>query len=216
MSAPYFAVAAPPLRLYAKSVKERSDRKWMWLVPACKAGSHTHNGGSGSERNTSSATISGLTIVLPPDTDGASLAALSYFAMVSPGARLRHTLDGEPLTFQPVRASFLAQSWGYLQRWHVLDAADHQPMVKSTPPPGTPTPKSKTHHGNSARRRGQGAALAGNDHAPNARGRLWQLCTEHVPNERCIGFRCGLEFKMPMKTAAVGWFLTLTASRPAH
>ncbi|KOO33409.1 hypothetical protein Ctob_009947 [Chrysochromulina tobinii] len=51
--------------------------------------------------------------------------------------------------------SFLAQSWGYLQQWHVLDGA-----------------------------------------AP----REWRLCNEPVPNARCVGWRCGLEFKMPMKT----------------
>ena len=32
----------------------------------------------------------------------------------------------------------------------------------------------------------------------------WKLCAEHVSGDQCKGFRCGLEFKMPMKTAAVG------------
>jgi hypothetical protein len=30
-----------------------------------------------------------------------------------------------------------------------------------------------------------------------------------VPGAKCVGWRCGLEFKMPMRTAAVGWFLSM-------
>ena len=160
-SPPFFVGLPPPTRLYAKSVRERADRKWMWLVPPCASGRHGKNA------------TSGLSVWLPPDTDAAALAAISYFAMVSPGARLRHTLDGAPLLFTPAKGSFLAQSWGYLQQWHVFP----------------------THSGGSR---------------INADAREWRLCAEHVPNERCVGFRCGLEFKMPMKTAAVGWFLTLS------
>ena len=94
------------------------------------------------------------------------MRALSYFAMVSPGARLRHSFDGRSVQFVAVQGSFLAQSWGYLQQWHVLDGA-----------------------------------------AP----REWRLCNEPMPNARCVGWRCGLEFKMPMKTVGIGWFLTLAA-----
>ena len=159
----------PPIKLFAKSVKERADRKWMWLVPVCKRDNSSH-----------------LTMILP--TNGAasngnggaaapssSLRAISYFGMVSPGARLRHTIGGKPVAFDPARGSFLANSWGYLQMWHVFEegeianaAAKQQPLE-------------------------------------------WKLCAEHVSGDQCKGFRCGLEFKMPMKTAAVGWFLALGA-----
>ena len=94
----------PPIKLFAKSVKERADRKWMWLVPVCKRDNSSH-----------------LTMILP--TNGAasnggaaapssSLRAISYFGMVSPGARLRHTIGGKPVAFDAARGSFLANSWG--------------------------------------------------------------------------------------------------------
>ena len=137
----------PPVVLYAKSVRERADRKWMWLVPPCTAENTTE-----------------LVLELPAPEGGRHVRALSYFAMVSPGARLRHSFDGRSVQFGAVQGSFLAQSWGYLQQWHVLDGA-----------------------------------------AP----REWRLCNEPVPNARCVGWRCGLEFKMPMKTVGIGWFLTL-------
>jgi len=159
---PVFAAGhPPPTRLFAKSVRERADRKWMWLVPPCGASNRTD-----------------LTVTLPPaSADGGGprrrrLRALSYFAMVSPGAKLRHTIDGQPARFDLARGSFLAQSWGYLQRWHMLPGAEVE---------------------------GEAAE----------REREWRLCAEVVPNAKCVGWRCGLEFKMPMKTAAVGWFLTL-------
>ena len=173
----------PPRRLFAKSVSERADRKWMWIVPPCK-------------RDNSSA----LTVSLPrsvPTHDGGGerpLRAVSYFGMVSPGARLRHTMDGQPVTFDATRGSFLAQSWGYLQMWHTFDDQPESATVGSD----------GVQHGGG---RG-GRWRAGR--AGNAKELEWRLCSEHVPGARCIGFRCGLEFKMPMKTASVGWFLTLS------
>lgn len=140
----------PPVVLFAKSVRERADRKWMWLAPPCTAEN-----------------ASELVLQLPAPEGGRRVRALSYFAMVSPGARLRHKFDGQPVEFAAVQGSFLAQSWGYLQQWHVLDGA-----------------------------------------AP----REWRLCNEPVPNARCVGWRCGLEFKMPMKTVGIGWFLTLATT----
>ena len=140
----------PPVVLFAKSVRERADRKWMWLAPPCTAEN-----------------ASELVLQLPAPEGGRRVRALSYFAMVSPGARLRHKFDGQPVEFAAVQGSFLAQSWGYLQQWHVLDGA-----------------------------------------AP----REWRLCNEPVPNARCVGWRCGLEFKMPMKTVGIGWFLSLATT----
>ena len=35
---------------------------------------------------------------------------------------------------------------------------------------------------------------------------------DRLPTVDVAGFRCGLEFKMPMRTAAVGWFLSVTTS----
>ena len=140
----------PPVVLFAKSVRERADRKWMWLAPPCTAEN-----------------ASELVLQLPAPEGGRRVRALSYFAMVSPGARLRHKFDGQPVEFAAVQGSLLAQSWGYLQQWHVLDGA-----------------------------------------AP----REWRLCNEPVPNARCVGWRCGLEFKMPMKTVGIGWFLTLATT----
>ena len=147
-----FAGITPVTRLFAKSDKSRADRKWMWLVPPC-------------------AQNSSVEVVVPTaDEPGARLAALSYFAMVSPGAKLRHTLSGQPIEFRTARGSFLEKSWGYLSKWHFID----------------PT-------------------TAGN--SPT----VWRMCTDPVPNARCVGWRCGLEFKMPMRTAAVGWFVGLHA-----
>ena len=140
----------PPVVLFAKSVRERADRKWMWLAPPCTAEN-----------------ASELVLQLPAPEGGRRVRALSYFAMVSPGARLRHKFDGQPVEFAAVQGSFLARSWGYLQQWHVLDGA-----------------------------------------AP----REWRLCNEPVPNARCVGWRCGLEFKMPMKTVGIGWFLSLATT----
>ena len=153
---PAFISTPPPTRLYAKSVRERIDRKWMWLVPPCN---HAN-----------------LTLSIPSragraDGDMATrLQALSYFAMVSPGARLRHVIDGQMVDFHVVQGSFLAQSWGYLQRWHLLRKGEVEIGAKHT----------------------------------------WSLCTDTFPGAKCIGWRCGLEFKMPMRTAAVGWFLTMS------
>ena len=110
-----------------------------------------------------------------PDEPAARLAALSYFAMVSPGAKLRHTLDGQQVNFRTVKGSFLEKSWGYLARWYVLD-------------------------------RGEGAVETAQSFSGSRR---WDVCSELVPNARCVGWRCGLEFKMPMRTAAVGWFIGL-------
>ncbi|KAL1518588.1 hypothetical protein AB1Y20_002876 [Prymnesium parvum] len=141
--------APPAARLFAKAERTRADRKWMWLVPACG-------------RNAS------LQLELP-----AAAAALSYFAMASPGAAVRHSLDGAPIEFRTARGSVLERSWGYLASWHLLDGA------------------------------AAGGAAGGS--------RVWSLCAETVPNARCIGWRCGLEFKMPMRTAAVGWFIALVA-----
>ena len=119
------------------------------------------------------------------------LRALSYFGMVSPGARLRHVIDGTPVAFTRATGSFLAQSWGYMQMWHVLE-----------PPPSAAAMGGMGGVGGRWRPRGAG----GVPHELE-----WKLCTEHVAGDRCVGFRCGLEFKMPMKTAAVGWFVALSA-----
>eukprot|EP00966_Prymnesium_polylepis_P275159 6357781-Prymnesium_polylepis.1 len=126
--------------------------------------------------------------------------------MVSPGARLRHIVDGQPVTFSGVKGSFLEKSWGYLascapshrpphprpspwslklcapvhlRSWHLLDGADIG--MDGSGGPSAPSP------------------------------RRWSICSETVDGARCIGWRCGLEFKMPMKTAAIGWFVGLTA-----
>ena len=77
---------------------------------------------------------------------------------------------------EPSAGTFLAESWGYLQHWHLRPTAGDDRS---------------------------GALAMADAHA-------WRVCTEPVPGARCVGFRCGLEFKMPMRTAAVGWFLTLT------
>ena len=112
-----------------------------------------------------------LALSLSPRGGGSWLRALSFYAMVSPGARLRHTLDGAPLTFERARGSVLERSWGYLAHWHL-----------------PPAP----------RRLGGGGAE-------------WRMCAERVDGARCAGFRCGLEFKVPARTAAVGWMLALTS-----
>lgn len=184
---PHFTHAFPPTRLFAKSVKERADRKWMWLVPPCKRGDNS----------------SSLSIWLPRGHAGGP-HAISFFAMESPGARIRHTLNGRPLEFEAVQGSFLAQSWGYLQRWHVLDASGARPSVSEPMPASGGGDRMNNLRRGSA---GGSAAAMGNG------AHEWRMCAEHVPNARCIGFRCGLEFKMPMRTAAVGWILTLTDTR---
>ena len=142
----------PPLRCFAKSDPRRIDRKWTWIVPPC-------------------ASNASLALALAPRGGGSWLRALSFYAMVSPGARLRHTLDGAPLTFERARGSVLERSWGYLAHWHL-----------------PPAP----------RRLGGGGAE-------------WRMCAERVDGARCAGFRCGLEFKVPARTAAVGWMLALTS-----
>ena len=196
---PHFDTRAPrpATRLFAKTVKERADRKWMWLVPPCK-------------RDNSSA----LTVYVPSSSaDGAaagqgprSLRALSYFGMESPGAKLRHTINGRPVHFEAARDSFLAQSWGYLQMWHLFDESSEPATVE--PSGAIPSPRAAAGaHG--ANRGGRWRAGGGGNQA--AAEHEWRLCAEHVPNARCIGFRCGLEFKMPMRTAAVGWFVALHA-----
>ena len=74
-------------------------------------------------------------------------------------------IDGDLVVFRSVKGSFLAQSWGYLQKWHMLEDWRHRredPLLSS-----------------------------------ELREREWRMCAEPVPNARCIGYRCGLEFKMP-------------------
>jgi hypothetical protein len=204
---PFFASGIPPpTRLFAKAVRERADRKWMWLVPPCKRDNTsalsvwlpTTGGGGGGAMATRAG--GGGTAADSPTFPSLprALRAISFFAMVSPGARLRHTLDGRPLRFAQARGSFLAQSWGYLQQWHVLEQGRRPQEPRSDGAAGR------------ARRRGGGGGV---HVSPHEQGNAleWRLCTDYVPNERCVGFRCGLEFKMPMRTAAVGWFLALSA-----
>ena len=178
---PYFASGVPPpIRLFAKSVKERIDRKWMWLVPPCEQSNLTVMvptadtlsrprvaSAEGFARSAAHAmAASGSTAVDRDDGTGRrKVRALSYFAMESPGARIRHMIDGDLVVFRSVKGSFLAQSWGYLQKWHMLEDWRHRredPLLSS-----------------------------------ELREREWWMCAEPVPNARCIGYRCGLEFKMP-------------------
>ena len=42
------------------------------------------------------------------------------------------------------------------------------------------------------------------------------MCNRVRPGVRCVGYRCGLEFKMPMRTAAVGWPEAGPRERTAH
>jgi hypothetical protein len=207
--------------LFAKSVRERADRKWMWLVPPCAADNS-----------------SALRVLLPPappsgpsaSEGGAragaherSLRALSFFAMVSPGARLVHTIGGRRVTFGAARGSLLSASWGYLQMWHLLDDDGTGGAAERAPPnDGSDGPSSVggVRGGGGSSRSGGGRGRArsgasGGARSGASRGAVaeleWRLCAEHVAGERCVGFRCGLEFKMPMRTAAVGWFLALHA-----
>ena len=98
--------------------------------------------------------------------------------------------------FDAARGSFLAHSWGYLQQWHLMDEAAAARAHADRPP-------------NMA----AAAISSRNAKAASAPSNAieWRLCTDYVAHERCVGFRCGLEFKMPMKTAAIGWFLSLSA-----
>jgi len=42
---------------------------------------------------------------------------------------------------------------------------------------------------------------------------VWSMCNRVRPGVRCMGYRCGLEFKMPMRTAAVGWAVAVTSRK---
>lgn len=220
---PYFTGGGlPPTRLFAKSVKERADRKWMWLVPPCKADNSSGlsvwlpSSPAGSFAARSSGGGGGAAAAAAGAATGAAgrhiplsrVRAISYFAMESPGAKIRHTLDGHPLRFDAVKGSFLAQSWGYLQQWHVLDDEAMPPSAASEGRILSATAAG----GRRLHKRGGGGGGGGAGGGGVGGAREWRLCAEHVPNARCVGFRCGLEFKMPMKTAAVGWFLTLSSA----
>ena len=40
---------------------------------------------------------------------------------------------------------------------------------------------------------------------------VWSMCNRVRHGVRCIGYRCGLEFKMPMRVAAVGWVVAVSS-----
>ena len=42
---------------------------------------------------------------------------------------------------------------------------------------------------------------------------VWSMCNHVRHGVRCVGYRCGLEFKMPMRTAAVGWAVAVTSRK---
>ena len=108
------------------------------------------------------------------------------------------------------RGSFLAQSWGYLQMWHLLDATPARRLAADQPAPAADAAPARAAAGGRAAGGGRSGRWRG---AARASDELdWQLCAEHVAGDRCVGFRCGLEFKMPMRTAAVGWFVALRDS----
>ena len=139
---------APPLQLFAASVRGRADRKWSFVLPRCSEGRP-------------------LSVRLP-----FMWAALTFYAMVSPGSQVVHNIDGRRVHFGRAHGSFLAQSWGYYEMW--LLAADEN------------------------------------------NGSRWELCSAPVADAKCtsksnVHGKCGLEFRMPKRTAAVSWVAAVVA-----
>lgn len=151
-----------------------------------------------------------------------------------------HSLDGRHIAFESAAGTFLQRSWGYVASWHSMSESD--PACSRLRGAAQPCTAPKAHPLAQGNLLGPSGAPQGGDcggapvpaqsrrfrrsdpHRWYLLGRdanasavpppaVWSMCNRVRPGVRCVGYRCGLEFKMPMRTAAVGWAVAVTSRK---